>query len=111
MRFKLRNAGYKIHLLLNFFMLKNKVEILKLQVFKKLIKAIFLGLLYCYKFCISPLLPKTCRYLPTCSAYARECFKVHKLPFAFWLTLKRLISCNPFSKKEMVDEVPRKEGR
>ena len=71
-----------------------------------MIKKLALLLIYFYKFIISPILPKSCRYIPTCSEYAIECFKTHKPIKAAFLTCKRLLSCHPFSKKEMLDEVP-----
>lgn len=38
-----------------------------------------------------------CRYSPTCSAYARQAFRKHKLPRAAWLSGKRLLKCHPWS--------------
>ncbi len=40
----------------------------------------------------------TCRYHPTCSAYAKEAFETRNFFYASWLTLYRIIRCNPFSK-------------
>lgn len=63
-------------------------------------------LLYIYKFFISPLLPKSCRFIPSCSSYALEAIKKYGLLIGGILTFKRIISCNPFSKKDLIDEVP-----
>lgn len=38
-----------------------------------------------------------CRHSPTCSEYARQAFEKHNLAFAFFLSIKRLISCHPLS--------------
>ncbi|MEW6749964.1 MAG: membrane protein insertion efficiency factor YidD [Candidatus Latescibacterota bacterium] len=38
----------------------------------------------------------TCRFDPTCSTYARQCFRVHPVPRAACLALRRLLRCHPF---------------
>lgn len=57
-----------------------------------------LGALWFYKNAISPLLPKSCRFIPTCSSYSVEAYQ----EFGFWkgsaLTTWRVLRCNPFSK-------------
>ncbi|MFZ8914830.1 MAG: membrane protein insertion efficiency factor YidD, partial [Pseudomonadales bacterium] len=40
-------------------------------------KTILLRLLDVYQWALSPLLPRSCRFYPTCSAYAREALTVH----------------------------------
>ena len=52
-----------------------------------------------YKRTISPLLPPGCRYIPTCSEYAIQCFKQFDVPQATTLTAWRLVRCNPFHLK------------
>ena len=49
-----------------------------------------------YKHLISPLLPSSCRYTPTCSQYGIEALKKHGVFYGFWLTLKRFASCHPW---------------
>lgn len=49
-----------------------------------------------YQYLISPLLPKTCRYTPTCSSYAVEALKTHGVIKGLYLATKRIISCNPW---------------
>lgn len=47
-----------------------------------------------YQVCISPFLPKACRYYPSCSDYAIEAIRVHGVfKGAFW-TLRRILRCN-----------------
>lgn len=58
-------------------------------------KLILLGLIYFYKLCISPCLPKTCRYLPTCSEYAIQAIKEFGVFKGSVLALKRILRCNP----------------
>ncbi|MEO8349279.1 MAG: membrane protein insertion efficiency factor YidD [Acidobacteriota bacterium] len=49
-----------------------------------------------YKVAISPLLPRACRYEPTCSVYAREAIDRHGLSRGGVLALRRLARCHPF---------------
>lgn len=49
-----------------------------------------------YKFFISPLLPAACRYYPTCSVYSIEAIKRFGIIKGGFLSLKRVLSCNPF---------------
>ena len=50
-----------------------------------------------YRRCISPLFPPSCRFHPSCSKYALDAFRVYALPKASWLTLWRILRCNPFN--------------
>ena len=49
-----------------------------------------------YQHAISPLLPPTCRYTPTCSQYAVEAITKHGPLRGSWLALRRILRCNPF---------------
>ena len=51
-----------------------------------------------YQAFLSPLFGPSCKYVPTCSSYALEAFQHHNLFYASWLTLWRILRCNPFSK-------------
>ena len=57
----------------------------------------FLGLIVVYQKMISPFLPGSCRFLPTCSAYSKEAFQTHGLKIGLLLTIKRLLKCHPIS--------------
>jgi putative membrane protein insertion efficiency factor len=57
---------------------------------------LFIFLLKGYKHLISPLLPPACRYTPTCSEYAIEAFQKHGFLAGIFLTVKRILSCNPW---------------
>ena len=48
----------------------------------------------------------SCRFRPTCSAYAQEAFGKHGLFRGSILTFGRLLSCHPFSKRQFFDPVP-----
>lgn len=49
-----------------------------------------------YQKCISPWLPDRCRFYPTCSQYAIEAFREHGFFVGLFLTIKRVLRCNPF---------------
>ena len=51
-----------------------------------------------YKFFISPLLVNSCRYFPSCSDYSIEALKEFGFIKGVYLSLKRILSCHPFSK-------------
>lgn len=54
------------------------------------------GLLRGYKRFISPFLPPSCRFYPTCSEYAAEAFASRPFFEAIWLTIRRLARCGPW---------------
>ena len=56
----------------------------------------FILLIKFYQLCISPLKPPTCRFTPTCSQYALEAFRKYGPLKGFWLSLKRILRCNPW---------------
>jgi putative membrane protein insertion efficiency factor len=57
---------------------------------------ILMALVHAYRIVISPLLPPSCRYMPSCSAYALEALERHGALRGGWLTLRRLARCHPF---------------
>ncbi len=62
-----------------------------------------------YQRLISPLLPDSCRFYPSCSNYSIEAFRVHGFAAGFYLTVKRILRCNPFCKCGL-DPVPPKHS-
>nr|WP_323748509.1 membrane protein insertion efficiency factor YidD [Anaerosoma tenue] len=50
-----------------------------------------------YRLVVSPLLPPTCRFTPTCSAYAVTAIERHGLAHGGWLAIKRISRCHPWS--------------
>ncbi|UCC48240.1 MAG: membrane protein insertion efficiency factor YidD [Gemmatimonadota bacterium] len=49
-----------------------------------------------YQVAISPLLPASCRYTPSCSQYAVEALQRHGALRGSWLAVRRLSRCHPF---------------
>ena len=54
------------------------------------------GLLGLYKGVISPWLPRSCRFLPSCSEYAASVLVSHGPAQGGWLALRRVCRCRPF---------------
>ncbi len=52
--------------------------------------------IYFYKGCISPMLPPSCRYTPTCSQYAIDALMKHGPVKGSWLAAKRICRCHPW---------------
>ena len=62
----------------------------------KILTIILIRLIKIYKFFISPLLGNSCRFAPTCSDYSIEALKTYGFLKGFFLSFKRIISCNPW---------------
>ena len=69
-------------------------------------KQLLLSLIRFYQKHISPAFPARCRYYPTCSRYAYEAITKYGAFKGGWLTIKRLLRCNPFYKGDYYDPVP-----
>ena len=54
------------------------------------------GLVRGYQLVISPALPPSCRFTPSCSQYALEAIMRHGAVRGTWLTVRRLVRCHPF---------------
>lgn len=49
-----------------------------------------------YQWCVSPFLPPSCRFVPTCSDYAVEALQRHGVFRGLFLTGGRVLRCHPF---------------
>lgn len=59
-------------------------------------KWLALKLLRFYKKFISPMLPPSCRFYPTCSVYTYEAIERYGFLRGGWMGAKRILRCNPF---------------
>jgi putative membrane protein insertion efficiency factor len=64
---------------------------------RKLIVALLSAPIRAYRTLISPLMPNSCRFTPSCSTYALEALHQHGPIKGLWLTAKRLSRCHPIS--------------
>jgi putative membrane protein insertion efficiency factor len=51
-----------------------------------------------YQLVISPHMPPTCRFVPSCSEYGYEAIERHGALRGGWMATKRILRCNPLSK-------------
>ena len=58
-----------------------------------------------YKVLLSPLFAGSCRYVPSCSEYAREAILRHGVIAGGWLAVRRLSRCHPLGSSGL-DPVP-----
>ncbi len=63
----------------------------------KLLVYLATSLIEVYKYLISPILPSSCRFHPSCSEYAVDAIKKYGLLKGSWLALKRIARCHPLS--------------
>ncbi len=63
-----------------------------------------------YRKLISPLKPPSCRFTPTCSAYAITAFQKRGFFVGLYLMITRILRCNPFGRSGY-DPVPEKRKR
>lgn len=59
-------------------------------------KRLLLGLITGYRYLLSPFLGPSCRFYPTCSAYASEAIETHGALRGSWLAVKRILKCHPW---------------
>lgn len=61
-------------------------------------KKIALGLIRFYKSFLSPMLPPSCIYQPTCSQYTYEAIEKYGLLRGSWMSVLRILRCHPFAR-------------
>ncbi|MBR3466973.1 MAG: membrane protein insertion efficiency factor YidD, partial [Bacteroidales bacterium] len=66
------------------------------QGFKNLLAKLLIGMIRLYQVTLSPFIGRACRYTPTCSNYGIEAIRKHGPFKGSWLTLKRVLSYNPW---------------
>ncbi len=55
------------------------------------------GLIRLYQLLLSPVLPASCRFTPSCSAYAMQAIEEHGPVGGSWLGVKRICRCHPWN--------------
>jgi len=61
-------------------------------------RGLAVGLIETYRRFLSPLLPRACRFLPSCSEYGVAAIERHGLGRGMVLAAARLLRCNPLSR-------------
>ena len=74
---------------------------------KTILIAPFLFIIKLYQKLISPFLPSSCRFQPTCSHYAKDALLAHGILKGSFLGIKRVLKCHPWGGSEH-DPVPKK---
>lgn len=74
-----------------------------------MLKRLLIGSIHFYRNAISPLTPPTCRFTPSCSAYALEAIERHGSGRGLWLAARRIARCHPFGAHGH-DPVPERVG-
>ena len=62
-----------------------------------------------YQIAVSPVLPKSCRFYPTCSSYTLDAVERFGVVRGGWLALKRIARCHPWTDSDY-DPVPETWG-
>ncbi|MDR2087268.1 MAG: membrane protein insertion efficiency factor YidD [Dysgonamonadaceae bacterium] len=75
------------------------------QTIRKSVIFVILLPVYFYKYCLSPLTPASCRYVPTCSEYTLQVIKKYGPLKGSWLAIKRISRCHPWGGQGF-DPVP-----
>ena len=68
------------------------------------------GTIRLYQLAVSPILPASCRFMPSCSSYAMEAIHRHGPLAGSWLAARRLCRCHPWNDGGY-DPVPEPESR
>ena len=61
-----------------------------------MVKQFFVFLIDIYRYLISPLTPRSCRFYPSCSSYARDSILRFGAVKGIFLSMRRLLKCHPF---------------
>ncbi|WP_295155035.1 membrane protein insertion efficiency factor YidD [uncultured Brachyspira sp.] len=68
-------------------------------------KKILLFFIFLYQKAVSPYLKPSCRYIPSCSEYAKQAVIKYGVIKGSFLAIYRVLRCNPLAKK-IYDPVP-----
>jgi uncharacterized protein len=63
-----------------------------------IVQRLLMGVVRGYRLLLSPWLGSSCRFEPTCSAYALQALEQHGAATGSYLTVHRLVRCGPWCK-------------
>lgn len=73
------------------------VEVSRASLGARVVRAPFLALIVAYQRVVSPWTSSSCRYYPSCSAYAYQAIAAHGVLRGSWLGGRRLLRCHPWA--------------
>ncbi|MFB0917793.1 MAG: membrane protein insertion efficiency factor YidD [Clostridiaceae bacterium] len=68
-------------------------------------KTILIKIVKAYRKYISPVKRPSCRFFPTCSEYSLEALEKYGALKGSWMSIKRILRCNPFYRGAIYDPV------
>ena len=69
-----------------------------IHILAKVLTWLLIFLVQVYRYGISPLKPRACRFYPTCSTYMLEALRKYGPVKGSYLGIKRILKCHPFHK-------------
>ena len=70
-----------------------------------IVRTLVTGAIRGYRLALSPVLPKSCRFYPSCSHYAIDAVNTHGVVRGGWMAARRIARCHPWSEPDF-DPVP-----
>ena len=82
------------------FFQRDAPRVVKSCLFKNIasMQRILIGFIRGYQTITPVILPKACRFNPSCLQYALEAIQKHGAIKGLWMAFKRILKCSPFSK-------------
>jgi uncharacterized protein len=62
------------------------------------VRKLFIGLIQIYRRYVSPMLPPTCRYEPSCSLYTVRAIEKYGVVRGLFMGILRVLRCHPFAR-------------
>jgi hypothetical protein len=64
--------------------------------FIKMVKSLLIFIIRVYQWIVSPVLPRSCRFYPTCSEYTVQALEKYGVLKGLYMGIKRILKCHPF---------------
>lgn len=74
-----------------------------------MIRRALIAIVRLYQLVVSPMLPRSCRFFPSCSQYMIDAIMIHGPFRGIWMGVKRILRCQPLCKGGF-DWVPMEQG-